>query len=276
MSIPLLLVNGRITKKTFLRWRFLKKFSEEIFKKFDLCIAANNESENYLKTLGCKNTKNYGNLKFSAGKYIDNKSDEVLLKKIENRKLWCASSTHPTEETFCGKTHLYLKSTYKNILTIIIPRHVSRIEKIKKELTNLKLKIILFSNLDQMNNDTDVLLVDAYGEALKFYNISSCVFLGKSLIKKQIDNSGQNPIEPTKLGCKIFHGPNVTNFKDIYEYLGAKGITNKVSSFEELGNFLINELKENKDSSKIVEEINNYGQDILFNVANDIKEYVNL
>ena len=67
-EIPLLLVNARITEKTFRRWKLLKNFAKKIFGKFDLCITSNIESENFLKILGAKNIKNYGNLKFSQTK----------------------------------------------------------------------------------------------------------------------------------------------------------------------------------------------------------------
>ena len=69
----MLLVNGRITKKTFLRWKFLKNFAKKIFEKFDLCIVSNKETENYLKILGAKNIKNYGNLKFAKTKFNSKK-----------------------------------------------------------------------------------------------------------------------------------------------------------------------------------------------------------
>ena len=78
------------------------------------------------------------------------------------------------------------------------------------------------------------MLIDTYGEALKFYDISKCVFLGKSLIKSLINDSGQNPIEPARLGCKIYHGPNVSNFSEIYEYIetGSLLLDTKPESYE--------------------------------------------
>ena len=54
-------------------------------------------------------------------------------------------------------------------------------------------------------------------KTLKFYNIAKCVFVGKSLVKSLEQVSGQNPIEPARLGCKIFHGPNVSNFEEVYK-----------------------------------------------------------
>ena len=276
-NIPLLLVNGRITKKTFLRWKFMKNFAKRIFEKFDLCIVANKETEKYLKTLGAQNIKYYGNIKFAKTKInSNNKLDTKILNKLKNKKVWCAASTHPSEEIFCAETHLKIKKSFDNILTIIIPRHIDRINTINKELSKLNLKIILFSNLDQMGIDTDILLVDTYGEALKFFNISKCVFLGKSLIKNLLKDSGQNPIEPSRLGCKIFHGPNVSNFAEIYEYLKSLGIANEVHTTEELSQSLVEEFKKDEPhNDKIIEKIENYGRNTLYNVFEEIKTYIN-
>ena len=275
-NIPLLLLNARITKKTFDRWKFLLNFSKRIFEKFDLCIVSNKESENFLKILGAKNIKNYGNLKFSNIKTnLNNKLDSAFLNKIKNRKIWCATSTHPTEEILCAKSHLKIKESYNNILTIIIPRHIDRVKKINKELTNLNLKVVLFNKLNQLNIDTDILLINSYGEALKFYNISKYVFLGKSLVKSLIKDSGQNPIEPARLGCKIFHGPNVSNFFEIYEYLKTLGITKEINNSDELSLSLIEEFKyDNAKSDMIVEKIENYGQNILNNTVKELKKYI--
>ena len=275
-KIPLLLVNARITKKSFLRWKFLINFAKKIFEKFDLCIASNKESENFLKILGAKNIKNYGNLKFSNIKNdLNNRLDSSFLSKINDRKIWCAAITHSPEELLCAKSHLIIKKNYNNILTIIIPRHIDRIKKINKELLNLNLKVSLFSKFDQMDINTDILLVDSYGVLPKFYNISKYVFLGKSLVKSLINDSGQNPIEPARQGCKIFHGPNVSNFVEIYKYLKMSGITKEINNSDELGLSLVEELKEDKaKNDKIGEIIENYGQNILNNVIVEVKKYI--
>ena len=273
-KIPLLLVNARITQKTFSRWLLLKNFSEKIFEKFDLCIASNKETENRLKILGAKKIKNYGNLKFAKQKSnFNNKIDSLLLNKIENRKVWCAGSTHPSEEIFCANAHLQLKKIYANILTIIIPRHIDRVRTIKDDLNNLNLKVNLYSKIEQVDNSTDILLVDAYGEVSKFYNISKCVFVGGSLIK----HGGQNPIEPSRLGCKIFHGPHINNFKEIYEYLKSLGITNQIHTTEDLNQSLVEEFKTTKtNNNQIIEQIDNYGLNILNCVIKDLKKYISI
>jgi len=275
-KIPLLLVNARITEKSFKRWKLIINFAKKIFKKFNLCLASNKESENFLKILGAKNIKNYGNLKFSQTKVnLNNKLDPFLLSKIKNRKIWCAASTHPTEEILCAKTHLKVKKIYSNVLTIIIPRHIDRSEKINKELLNLNLKVAFYSKLKQMDEETDILIIDSYGESLKFYNISKHVFVGKSLVKTLILNSGQNPIEPARLGCKIFHGPNVSNFIEIYKYLETLGVTKEINNSDELSLSLVEEFKEDKaKNDKIAEKIQNYGQNIFNNVIIELKKYI--
>jgi len=273
---PLLLINGRITKKTFNRWKLAINFAKKIFEKFDLCIASNKESESFLKILGAKNIMNYGNLKFTQSKNnLSNKLDVSFLNKIKNRKIWCAASTHSNEEILCAESHLKVKKNFNNVLTIIIPRHIDRTKKITLELSSMHLKVALYSKLDQFNENTDVLIIDSYGESLKFYNISKYVFLGKSLSKNLPMDSGQNPIEPARFGCKIFHGPNVTNFIEIYEYLKTLGVTKKVNNSDELSLSLVEEFKEDKaKSDQISAKIQSYGQNIFNNVIIELKKYI--
>jgi len=272
-DIPLLLINGRITQKSFLRWRCVNSYAKKIFEKFDLCIAANTESEFNLKILGAKNIKNYGNIKFAGTKFnISNKLNPSFLSKIEKRKIWCAASTHSPEEIFCGKTHLNVKKIYKNVLTILIPRHVNRITKINKDLLDLGLKVTLYSNQNDISSDTDVLLVDSYGETLKFYNVSKSVFLGGSLIK----HGGQNPIEPSRLGCKIFHGPYTSNFSEIFKYFKSLDVAHEIHNADDLCQSIVEEFRLNKPhNDQVVKQINNYGLDILNNVMKEIKTYIN-
>jgi len=276
-NIPLLLVNGRITKKSFLRWKFFKNFSRQIFKNFDLCIASNKETENHLKILGAQNIKNYGNLKFAKTKVsLNKKLDPALYDIIKNRKIWCAASTHPSEEIFCAKAHLELKKIYNNVLTIIIPRHINRIKKIYSELSDLNLKVVMYTNSGEIKNETDILLIDTYGEALKFYDVSKCVFIGKSLVKSLEEVSGQNPIEASRLGCKIFHGPNVNNFLEVYQYLKSLNVSTEVNSPKELSQSLVEELRKDKiKNNQIVEKIENYGLNTLNNVIKEMNIYIN-
>ena len=129
----------------------------------------------------------------------------------------------------------------------------------------------MYSNFDNSKNDFDILLIDTYGETSKFFGISKYVFLGGSLIK----HGGQNPIEASRLGCKVFHGPNVYNFTEIYKFLNSLGISKQVDSNEELNQSLVEEFKQNKPKNiQIIEKIDNYGLNVLNNVIKDIKKYI--
>ena len=107
-----------------------------------------------------------------------------------------------------------------------------------EELNNMNLKIHRHTTGNKLSKLCDVYLVDSYGETLKFYDVSKIVFLGGSLI----NHGGQNPIEPARLGCKIFHGSNVQNFKEVYGYLNRLNISKKINFkivFRKIQNFEI-------------------------------------
>ncbi len=275
-KIPLLLINARITKKSYKRWKLVLNFAKKIFSKFSICIVSNEESKNFLNDLGAKNIINCGNLKFSNRKTeLAEKFDNVFLNKIKNRNLWCAASTHADEEIICANSHKKIKENYNNILTIIIPRHIDRVKKIYEHLSKMNLKILLSNQISELNDKTDIILVNSYGEASKFYNISKCVFVGKSLVKSLINDSGQNPIEPSRLGCKILHGPFTSNFFEIYNYLKTLGVATIVNNSYDLSLAVTKVLKENKEKNyEIGKKIENYGQTVLNNVLVELRKYI--
>ena len=265
-KIPFGLINGRITKKTFKRWMKIPNFSKNIFSKFNLCLSSNNQSKIYLKKLGARKIKFLGNLKFSQSENEKVKFDTELKKFIRSKKVWCASSTHKTEEEFCGLVHKELKKKYSNLLTIIIPRHIERVEKIEKELKSLNLKVHLHEPKTKIRNDTDVYIVNAYGKTKSFYNNCKNIFLGGSLIK----HGGQNPLEATRYGCNILHGPNVENFKEIYDFLRIKKMTKKINNQKDMIYSLNRYFFKNSNTNKIQKKLNLIGQNILYKTYNEI------
>ena len=265
-NIPFGILNGRITKKTFKKWMTFQKFSKEIFEKFRFCIAASNESKIFLKKLGVKEVKFFGNLKFSQTENEKINFDKSLKKFIKSRKIWCASSTHKSEEIFCGIVHKKLKEKYKNILTIIIPRHIDRVKSIKKELENLNLKIHVHEPKKKITKDTDIYIVNAYGKTKSFFNNCKNIFLGGSLI----EHGGQNPLEATRYGCNIFHGPNVSNFKDIYNFLKKNKVSYQIRTQSHMVNKLKKFLSKKSSSKRIQQKFNLIGQSILQKTLNEI------
>ncbi len=267
-NTPIFLLNGRITKKSFNRWKNFSSFAKFIFGKFNLCLSSNTETKKYLKKLGAKNIKIIGNLKFSQSENEKENLDKNLINFINSRRTWCASSTHHNEEEFCGKTHIKLKKKFKNLLTIIIPRHINRISSIQSKLKNLNLKIHLDEPKKKINSNIDIYLVNSYGKTKLFYKACKNIFLGGSLIM----HGGQNPLEATRYGCRVLHGPNVSNFQEIYKFLGKKNLSRKIANQDQLINNIIQYFNSKNNSKKIIKDLHLMGIDILNKTYKEINK----
>ncbi len=263
-------MNGRITNKSFKRWSKLKNFSEYIFNKFDLCMCSSLKSKIYLKKLGARNIKFFGNLKFSQSESSKIEINKNIINFIKSKKVWCASSTHPTEENFIGLVHKKLKLKYNNLLTIIIPRHINRTKIIENDLKQLKLKTHLHNPLKKISNNTDIYLVNAYGKTKSFFSICKNVFLGGSLIK----HGGQNPLEAARYGCNILHGPNVSNFEEIYNFLNSQKISFKVKKPSGMIKILEKLFVSKNNKINIQNKINLRGKKILIQTLDEIYKYI--
>ena len=268
IKIPIILLNARITKKTFLRWKFLKKFSDQIFTKFTLCLTANLESQKYLKKLKAKNIKCIGNLKFIKNIRENFNKNEKFAKYIKTKKVWCASSTHENEELICGLAHKNLKKKYRNLLTVIIPRHINRVSNIKNNLEKSGLTVQIHKKEKKIQEGIDVYLVSSYGETAMFYNEIKNIFMGGSLI----NHGGQNPLEPVRFGCRVINGPFVSNFKEIYDYLIKEKISSQVKSLKSLTS-LLNKLFSSELKTNVVRnKIRILGDRLLEQTCNEIKK----
>ncbi len=266
-NIPILLLNARLTKKTFSRWIKIKSFAKSVFNKITIAYPQNKETNLYLKELDVRNIITIGNLKFSENSDENlNNISKKLKSELDKKKIWVASSTHKTEEIFCAKAHLKLKKKITNLLTIIIPRHIHRANEITNEIKNLNLKIALHSSKPKNLKNVDIYLVDTFGETKKFHQIGNTVFLGGSIIKR----GGQNPLEATRLGAKILHGPNTDNFKDVYKHLKLLNISKKINTPLQLASSII--FKKNKNSGKKIKQI---GKKILKKTINELDNLIN-
>ena len=270
-NIPLVLLNARITKNSFQKWNIINSFSKKIFNKFDLCLSQNDITSNYLKILGSKNIKKIGNLKFSESssdlKYNSNLKIKKLLKK--KKIIFTAISTHSGEELLCAKVHANLKKKYKNIISIIIPRHIHRTQEIKEELNQVGLNVYLHSSNKHFRNDTDIYLVDTFGETKSFLKLSKIAFMGKSIH----GYGGQNPIEAARLGNRIIHGPNIENFVEVYKFLEKHGISTKIKSYKDLEKLVIKFNRKKNYSNQIIKKLAYTGKQILLNNEKEINKY---
>ena len=266
-EIPLILLNARITNKTFKRWNKFKENSAKIFAKIDIAFAQNKETSQFLKKLGVKKIKYIGNLKYFEDKKIKNDEIEGKLKsKFEKYKICVAASTHDNEEFFAAKTHILLKKKINKLITVIIPRHINRVKKINNQLKNLNLKTVYHSSKINNLDNIDIYIVDTFGDSKKFYKIATTVFLGGSIVKK----GGQNPLEPARYGAKILHGPNIHNFREVYNFLRLLKISKQIKSSSQFAKEIVF-----KKKMKNVKKIKKVGDRIFKNTFENLNMIIN-
>ena len=160
-----------------------------------------------------------------------------------------------------------LSKIYNNLLTIIIPRHVNRTNEIidSKPFSSCE----KYFNKEKIDKKTDIYLVDTYGETQSFFNICKTIFLGGSIVK----HGGQNPLEPARFGCKIIHGPNIDNFKEVYELLKHKKISFQINSINQLYVEVKKLLKQKSNNVKKVLNLRRYGVKILNETLLEINKF---
>ena len=265
-NIPIILLNGRISKKSFSKWKFFKKTMNEILKSFKLILCNSNQSSDYFHYFKTNNIETIGNLKFIISENLVSKNEEDF--SLQKRIIFIGLSTHDTEEEFCIKTHLSLKIKYPNLLTIIIPRHISRINKIEQIVKKSKLNYLTQDSLSGIKDDTDILIINTYGNTQRFLKFSKCIFIGGSLI----NHGGQNPIEVAYNNSLIFHGPYIQNFTEIYNFLNKENISFEVKSVKELTELF--EKNINSAQNNIKEKIISIGNEILSSTIKKLDQHI--
>ncbi len=266
-NVPIFLINGRITNSSFKNWNIFKNFSKMIFSKIDVCLSSSLESKNYLKKLGANKVKFFGNLKFSQAENEKIFPDKNFKKFILKKNIWCASSTHNPEEIFCGLVHKRLKKKYKNLLTIIIPRHIERTQEISNQLQKLNLNVHTSEPKKKIKKKIDIYLVNSYGKTKSFFVECKNVFLGGSIANR----GGQNPLEATRYGCNILHGPNISNFKEIYGFLKKQGISKKVTSEKKTSTALDKLFLKRRKTKRIQVRMKQIGNKVLEKTYKEVK-----
>ena len=209
-KIPLILINGRVSDRSFKRWRKFPAFCRELQGLFTKSFGQTDEDARRLRVLGAKDAGCVGNLKFAAGD-LPYDADELqkLEKQTANRPCWIAASTHEGEEEQLAFVQNALKT--KNALMILAPRHPKRGDEIEKILTQAGLSVARRSRGEDVAAGTAVYLADTIGEMGLFYRLAQIAFVGGSLVAF----GGQNIIEPARLGKAVVCGRYMMNFKEI-------------------------------------------------------------
>jgi 3-deoxy-D-manno-octulosonic-acid transferase len=225
-GIPLILVNGRLSERSFNRWRRVPGTIAALLRCFDLCLAQSATHAERYRALGASHITTTGNLKLDVPEPpADANGLAALEAAVGTRTVIAAASTHAGEETALIEAHRRLRNSFPGLLTILAPRHPDRGPGILEMAQAADLKAALRSRGELPAADADLYVADTLGELGLIYRIAPIVFVGGSLAS----HGGQNPIEPVKLGAAILHGPNVWNFAEIYAALdkshGAEEVT---------------------------------------------------
>ena len=207
---PLILLNGRISDKSFRRWKKFPFIIKPLLSCFALTLGQSPENEERLKKLGSSATACVGNIKCAAPASPYSEKELTLLKsQIGNRPCWCGASTHNNEEEMMADIHLHLKNDFPELLTICVPRHPNRADALQSMFEKKGLHVARRSQNHKITANTQIYLADTIGEMGLLYQLAPIVFVGGSLIPF----GGQNMLEPMYWGKTVFVGPHAFNFK---------------------------------------------------------------
>jgi len=218
--IPQVLVNGRMSDRSFKAWSRRSNLAEALFENLAHVVAQSESDAERFRALGARPVTISGNLKVDTDPPpVAEEALRPLLREIGGRKSWAAISTHGGEEEIAMEVHAKLQSRHPGILTILVPRHPDRADDIVRLCDAAGLKVARRSLRDPVAPDVDILLGDTIGEMGLYLRLTEIAFVGKSLIGE----GGQNPLEPAMLGAAVLSGPNVQNFRESYEVLVRSG-----------------------------------------------------
>lgn len=210
--IPSVMVNARLTQKSFLGYQKWHQISRTMMTNLSLIIAQDDNSRQRFIALGADiaAVKLADSLKWSSSIAISD-SNQNLLSYIHqenwyiHRPIWTAGSTHRGEDEIILSAHQKLLQKFPNVLLILVPRHPERFEEVAQLTSSFITK--RRSQNQTITKDTQIYLADSMGELLVWYALANVVFVGGSLI----DAGGHNPIEPASLGKPMIMGPYIKN-----------------------------------------------------------------
>jgi 3-deoxy-D-manno-octulosonic-acid transferase len=219
-GVPLVLVNGRVSARSFARWRRARPLIRLLLGRFALCLAQSQSDARRLVELGAGDVRYLGNLKLAAPPLGVDEGERARLAAILGRRpRWLAASTHAGEEEAALAVHCTLAARAPGFLTLIVPRHPDRGPAIAEMARRQGLRAARRAANEALAAETEVYIADTMGEMGLWYRLAPVIFVGGSLVR----HGGQNPIEPARLGAALLHGPHMDNFAEIVAELEAVG-----------------------------------------------------
>jgi 3-deoxy-D-manno-octulosonic-acid transferase len=233
-NIPTALINARMSDRSFARWKFIRGFANEVLSCFTCILTQTDKDAQRFKELGADNIFVTDNLKYSSAPLP---FDEMQLAKLKNavndRPIWVYGSSHAGEESLSARVHARLKTTFPNLLTIIVPRHPDRRASILQLCTDAGLTAHLRGNDHVLPTpQDDIYIADTMGELGLFYTLAPVAIIGRSF--SDDGGGGHNPVEAAQLNCAVLTGPNVQNQTEMFDDMFAANAAKQVHTEEEL------------------------------------------
>ncbi|MGH7114507.1 MAG: 3-deoxy-D-manno-octulosonic acid transferase [Stellaceae bacterium] len=230
-GVPMMLINGRLSARSYRRWRRWPGLIGPMLGAFVQCLAQDAEQAERLRRLGARKAAAIGDLKAAgAALPVDQAQLSQLRRQIGARPLWLAASTHIGEEEIAAAVHRRLAADRPDLLTLIAPRHPARGDTIAAMLARRGLKVARRSRCDPVAGETQIYLADTIGELGMFYRLAGIAFIGGSLTPK----GGHNPFEAARLDCVVLHGPDMSNCTGMAAALAAAGAAQTVTGADDL------------------------------------------
>ncbi|MDB5551227.1 MAG: kdtA [Rhizobium sp.] len=228
--IPQILVNARLSDRSFRRWSSFPRIASALFENMSLVIAQSELDAGRFQELGALPVLISGNMKADSDlPAADSLTLARTKSQIGSRSTWAAISTFDGEEKAAADVHKALKSRL-DLVTIIVPRHPERCDEIEEMLAAEGMNVARRSRNDAVVADTDIYLGDSIGEMSLYLQLTEIAFVGRSLTA----SGGQNPLEPAMMGCAVLSGGQVGNFRESYQMLARNGSARMVRDTEML------------------------------------------
>jgi len=219
-GVPAALINGRLSPRSYTRWRKAPGFARALLGCFDLILAQSDEQAEWFRALGPVAVECVGNLKFSALPLSADASDlSALRPAVAGRTVWLAASTHEGEEAIAADVHETLRAAHPSLLTMIAPRHPARADAIATRLRDRGFRVARRSRGILPTTEDDIYLADTMGELGLFYRLAPVAMIGGSFG----DVGGHNLMEPAQLGCAILHGPDMKKTQAVADEMAQTG-----------------------------------------------------
>ncbi|AQT68673.1 3-deoxy-D-manno-octulosonic acid transferase [Anaerohalosphaera lusitana] len=262
--IPVIVVNGRLSDKSYPVYKKIKPAARWMFRKLELILAQTDEYAQRFIALGCdpQKVRVTSSLKYDTAQIADKLpgSDE-LAKQIDlgDEPFWVVGNTGPDEEWIALDifTELRTHPDLQNLRMAVVPRKPERFDEVNAMIERSPYSHIRYSTIKDGNTSAegkpDIILGDTMGDLRKFYSLAKIVFVGRSLVPM----GGSDMIETAALGkCTIF-GPHTFNFKQTVDALLAADAAIEVADAQELKRATLKCFTEPEYASRIASNARN-------------------